>query len=510
MPLDAAETAEFLSQRVLIERELGRRSFYDFYLMAWPYMDPEPFVPGRHIRVITFHLQRAARREIQRLVICIPPRHSKSLLCSVAFPAWVWTWWPSAKFITSSYGQQLATRDALACRRLVESPWYQERWPEVRFMGDQNLKTHYQTTAGGVRFVGSPGSGVTGHGADFSVFDDPHDITKSESEAKRNEAWRYWFETMSGRFNNPMRGVSIAVQQRTGERDVAGECIRRGWYHVVLPARYEPDHPQRHEFDWRRRPGEALWPEKFDEPTLTRLWDTLGGADGYAVAGQQQQRPAPRVGGLFKRQWFKILEGLPSGVIWVRAWDFAATVDDGSNDPDWTVGVKIGFNPANSSYIIANVVRVRADPGDVDELLVKTAQLDGRDVTVFLPQDPGAAGVSDRNAKMKALPGWVVKSSPMTGSKVQRATPLASQAQAGNVYLYRADWNEDFLGEICAFPSGLHDDQVDAVASGFNLFIDSSYGLLEWFKSQAADLAAADAALRRSMGLVQFVDYERV
>ncbi len=509
MLFDDAETAEFVSQQGSVERELGRRSFIDFYRMAWPIMDPEPFIDGRHIRVICYHLQRAARRDIQQLVITIPPRYSKSLMCSVAFPAWVWTWWPSAKFISASYGQQLATRDALASRRLIESPWYQERWPEVRFMSDQNMKTHYQTTAGGVRFVGSPGAGVTGHGSDFNIFDDPHDITASESDLNRDEARRFWFETMSGRFNNPMRGVSLVIQQRVNTKDVAGECIRRGYYHVVLPARFERDHPQRHEFDWRTREGEPLWPEKFDETVLTRLWSTLGGADGFAVAGQQQQRPQPREGGLFKRHWFKLMEGLPSGVIWVRAWDLASTEQTGSEDPDWTVGVKIGFHPPTKRYIVGNVVRDRLDPGGVDQMILNTATLDGRNVVIFLPQDPGAAGKSDVHAKVKNLPGYVVKTSPMTGSKATRATPLASQASVGNVWLYRADWNEDFLAEVCSFPTGSHDDQLDAVACGFNLFIDSTGGLLEFFAAQAGDIAEASAALRQSMGIVQVVDYER-
>lgn len=431
-----------------------------------------------------------------------------SLMCSVAFPAWVWTWWPAAKFITSSYGQQLATRDALASRRLVESPWYQDRWPEVQFMGDQHMKTHYQTSAGGVRFVGSPGSGVTGHGADFALFDDPHDITSSESDAERDEARRYWFETMSGRFNNPIRGVSLVIQQRVHEKDVAGECIRRGYYHCILPARFERAHPQRHEFDWRIAEGEPLWPEKFSEAVLSRLWSTLGGADGYAVAGQQQQRPAPREGSLFKRHWFKIMEALPASIVWVRAWDTAATEQTGTEDPDWTVGVKVGFHPPTKSYIVGNVVRDRLDPGGVDAMILNTARLDGRDVAIFLPQDPGAAGKSDVLAKVKNLAGYVVKTSPMTGSKTVRATPLASQASVGNVFLYRADWNEDFLAEVCSFPTGLHDDQVDAVACGFNLFIDSTSGLLDFFSAQAASVKEAEEALRESMGLVRVVDYQ--
>lgn len=509
MPLDDTETNEFLNQRIAVERELGKRSFIDFYEMAWPTMDPEPFVPGKHIRVIAYHLQQAARREIPRLLICIPPRYSKSLMTSVAFVAWVWTWWPAAKFITSSYDQRLASRDSLACRRLVESPWYRARWPEVRFQPDQNQKQHYQTTAGGVRFVGSPGSGVTGHGADFALFDDPHDISAGESEADRAQAKIFWFETMSGRFNNPARGVSIVIQQRVHSNDVAAECIRRGYVSVILPARFEAGHPQRNKYDWRTRDGEPLWPEKFNDDVLTKLWQTLGGAGGYAVAGQQQQRPQPREGGMFKRHWFKMLEAIPSGVIWVRAWDLASTEQTGNSDPDYTVGVKLGFHAETKTYIVGHVARDRRDPGGVDQMLLNTAIQDGRGVPISLPIDPGAAGKSDARYKVSHLQAFTVQLEPQTGKKEIRATPFAAQASVGNVYLYRADWNEPFLDEICSFPTGSHDDQVDAVASAFNIFIDSTSGMLHFFREQAAAIKEADEALKASMGLVRIVDYER-
>src|SRR4051812_2362606 len=246
MPFDpAGSSTQYLSRRVEAERLLGRQSFVDFYEMAWPYLDPAPFVPGKHIRVICYHLQLAARRENRKLLICVPPRHAKSLLASVAFPAWVWTWWPSAKFITCSYDQKLASRDSLATRRLVEHPWYRTRWPEVKLERDQHQKMWYQTTAGGLRYVGSPASGVTGHGADFATFDDPHDMLRSESEADRVRAVSFWFESMSSRFNDPSQGVSIVIGQRVHQNDVQGECIRRGYDTVVLPARFEPDHPER-------------------------------------------------------------------------------------------------------------------------------------------------------------------------------------------------------------------------------------------------------------------------
>lgn len=487
MPFDA-ENQAFLDKRILMERELGQRSFYDFYLMAWPEIDSARFIPGKHIRVIAYHLQLAARREIRQLVICIPPRYSKSLLCSVAFPAWIWTWWPSAKFITCSYDQKLATRDSAAARRLVESEWYRERWPEVRLLRDQNQKMWYHTSTGGVRYVGSPSSGVTGHGSDFNIFDDPHNVVQGESEAERETARVFWFESMSSRFNNPREGVSLVIQQRVHDKDVAGECIRRGYYPVVLPARYEHDHPDLSAFDWRRVDGEPLWREKFDDDVLTSLWGTL---KEYATAGQQQQRPTSREGGLFKQGWFEIIDTLPTGITWVRAWDLAGTAKTMKNDPDWTVGCKIGVDPTTRVIYIANIVRCQEDPGGVERVVRNTAELDGKDCRIFMPQDPGQQGKSQIHHYItQVLQGYMITSETVTGEKKDRADPLASQARAGNVKLYKAIWNAEFLEELVAFPAGGHDDQVDAAASGYNALIKSPTGLLDYMRQMAAEHVA--------------------
>jgi predicted phage terminase large subunit-like protein len=499
MPFDQANSAEFLSHRVEVERELGKRDFYQFYKMAWPIMDPAAFQEGKHIRVIAYHLQLAARREIQQLLICIPPRYSKSLLCSVAFPAWVWTWWPAAKFITCSYDQKLATRDSLATRRLIEHPWYRARWPEVMLERDQNQKMWYHTTAGGVRYVGSPNTGVTGHGSDFNSFDDPHNIIQGESDAERQTAVTFWFESMSSRFNDPKRGVSLVIQQRVHAKDVAAECINRGYHTVVLPARFEHNHPQRNPYDWRRVDGEPLWEEKFPSEVLDRLWTALR---DYAVAGQQQQRPTAREGGLFKRNWFEIVDTLPEGVTWVRAWDFAGTKKAMKNDPDWTVGCKIGIHALSGVVYIAHVLRDRCDPAGVQKMVKTTAEQDGKDVRIFIPQDPAQAGKFQLHIyTTQVVPGYSLHSEVMTERKTDRADPLAAQAKVGNVKLYRAIWNDTFLDEMTAFPSGAHDDQVDAAASGYTMLMDPTTGLLDFMRSEAERRRQEENERRKAMGL---------
>jgi predicted phage terminase large subunit-like protein len=283
------------------------------------------------------------------------------------------------------------------------------------------------------------------------------------------------------------------------QKDVAGECIRRGYHTVVLPARFEPDHPQRNPYDWRREAGEPLWEAKFSDVTLKGLWISLR---DYAVAGQQQQRPTSREGGLFKREWFEIVRALPVGIIWVRAWDFAGTKKTMKTDPDHTVGCKIGLHPATGVIYIANIVRDQQDPAGVEAMVRNTASQDGKDVKIFIPQDPAQAGKAQvHDYTTRVIPGYMVHSDLMRENKTDRADPLAAQAKVGNVKLYEAIWNEDFLEEITAFPNGAHDDQVDAAASGYTLLFQGNTGLLDFARQEAARRQAAEEEARRANGV---------
>ena len=196
----------------------------------------------------------------------------------------------------------------------------------------------------------------------------------------------------------------------------------------------------------------------------------------YAYAGQYQQRPAPRSGGLFQRGDFAIVEAVPAGGKRCRAWDFAASRERPGKQPDWTVGLKMLV--VGGIFYIEHVTRGRWSPGEVEKTLKNTASQDGIAVTIRMPQDPGAAGKADAETKIKLLAGYRTRVLPVSGEKSIRAQPAAAQAEAGNVKLLRGAWNEAFLDEVCTFPSGQFDDQVDAFADALNeLALGSSYTL---------------------------------
>jgi predicted phage terminase large subunit-like protein len=179
------------------------------------------------------------------------------------------------------------------------------------------------------------------------------------------------------------------------------------------------------------------------------------------LEGDWNIRPS---GNMFKREWFKIVSVAPASLDkTVRYWDFAATEQDGGNDPDWTVGVKLGRK--DGEFYVLDVQRARLTPGGVEQLVETTAALDGRRVPIWIEQEPGSSGVNTIARYKKLLAGYIINGNRSTGSKIERAAPVSAQAEAGNVKLVAGTWNEAFVNELVAFPTkGVHDDQVDGVS----------------------------------------------
>lgn len=490
--------------RIKLETELGARKFSAFFRMAWPQIDPAFLLWNWHIDLLCDEMEAAARRECRELVVAIPPRSLKSQLLSVAFPAWVWTWFPSAKFITASNDMQLVTRDAVKTRRLVEGEWYQTRWgpaapfkqplsdgrphPGVELQGDANNKTYYETTAGGHRFCCTPRSNVTGHGADVVMVDDPHPTQKVESPAEREQVSRWWWEAIPSRLNEPDRGVKMVIQQRQHVDDLAGQCIERGYHKVVLPMRYEPDHPDRHPKDKRTVPGQLLHPARINQDALAKLEAALG---SYGTAAQLQLRPTARGGTMFPVERITIVDAIPASAQMsrVRRWDLAATVAVPGKDPDWTVGVRLGKDEYNRIYI-DDVRRFRAGPSEVEQAIKAVATVDGTGTRLILPQDPGQAGKSQIKYFVQRFAPFAVEHVLETGAKEDRARSLVAQVEAGNLYLLRAKWNADFLKELETFPNGSHDDQVDAAVGAFIAVMGGTDGMIEWLRQQMEALTS--------------------
>jgi predicted phage terminase large subunit-like protein len=501
----------------LVEAEQCRRDMHRFLRdVVWPVVEPgTEFIDNWHLHAICEHLQAVLNGDIANLLVNMPPRFAKSILISVTMPTWAWIDRPEMRSIFASYSANLSIRDALKSRRVINSPRYQKYYGDIfQLSDDQDVKARYENDKTGFRMSTSVGGMGTGEGGDVLVVDDPHNVLAAESDVVREEAWLWWTETMSSRLNNPNKGGKIVVMQRVNESDVSGHILAEQadeYCHLKIPMRYEvptvkvtvpgtyemkeaPTEKTPNSFGWmdpREVEGELAWPSRFDASAVKKLEKAMG---SYAVAGQFQQRPAPRGGSMIDTNLFHMCDVLPTKqpIVWVRCWDLAATEEQAkTSEPAYTAGVLIGkwTEGDEDHFLIADVKRERLGPYAVRKLLKETAEHDGKHVKIRIPQDPGQAGKSQKDSIIAMLAGYTVVAVTETGSKEQRAEPFAAQVEGNNVWCLRGVWNTAYFAELNMFPSGKFKDQTDATANGFNELIplpNNATNLMEFMQRKMA------------------------
>lgn len=466
----ARRAAEAERERVQRDADLIRERcirLAGFVREAWPVLEPAAaYQHNWHVDAICEHLEAITfGRMNPRLLVNVPPGSSKSLLVSVLWQAWEWgpCGLRSNRFLTTAFNEGPVKRDTRKTRDLIQSEWFQALWPEVQLV--RTAEMSFANTQTGTR-EGIPFGSLTSQRGDRLIIDDPHSTETAESPVERTATTRKFREGALNRLNDQERSAIVVVMQRLHEQDVSGTILKlgMGFEHLMLPMEFEPARRIRTSIgftDPRENEGDLLDPSRFPRHVVEDLKKGLG---SYAYAGQYQQRPAPRDGGMFKRSWLPVVDALPNDIVkWCRAWDIGAT--RGGGDP--TAGVKVGRS-RDGVFYVADVRRGQEGPAEVERTILATATHDGTDVILRLPQDPGAAGKAYAQTLTRLLAGYPVKTVAPTGDKATRATPAAAQAEAGNVRLLRGPWNEAFMDELCTFPAGAHDDQVDAFADAVN------------------------------------------
>ncbi len=445
----------------------------DFVKQAWPILEPATELKwGWALDAICEHLEAVHAGDILRLLTTVPPGMMKSMLFGVFFPAWEWgpRGMPHLRYLGTAFKEDLALRDNLKCRRLIQSQWYQERWP-VQLTGDQNLKTKFENVDTGFREAMAFKS-MTGSRGDRVHLDDPLSVDSAKSAVERLTAEQTFRNALPSRTNNELSALTVTMQ-RLHERDIAGVILDLGldYTHLNLPMEFEVKQRCSTSIgfvDPRKREGDLVFPERFSADWLEGEKKVM---TAYAVAGQFQQRPAPREGGMFKREWLPIVPALPSGASrFVRGWDLAGTDEMENATASYTVGVLMAL--VDRVYYVVDVVRFRASSGTVERTMKTVASQDeakyGDGVLISAPQDPGQAGKSQKLYLGQQLAGHNIRFSPETGDKTTRADPMSAQAEVGNVKLVRGPWNDPFIDELAVFDAGQYDDQVDAASRAFH------------------------------------------
>lgn len=519
------------AQLLELDRYDCEESLYTFLQGAWKYIDPAQFRDGWHLHAISEHLQAVVDGQIRRLIINLPPRHCKSLLLSVAFPAWVWaqrnitpTSGPGVPLLYASYADKLSLRDSVKSRRLIESEWYRKRWGDrFKLTYDQNTKSRFSNDKGGERLITSIGAGVTGEGGNLICIDDPNAANDVSSEATIQNTIEWWTTAMPTRANDPETCGWIIIQQRIGENDLTGHIIENefeGWTHLCLPGRYEPERSYFTSIGWkdpRTEPGELLWPERFSEDSLKRLEISMG---PWIFAGQIQQRPEPKGGGIIKREWWKLYEGenYPKMDFIIATLDGAYT-EERMNDPSgmivWGIysarGQTDSVYPDGTTRIIGSQDRRNellardatysefaprvmcmyawTDRLELHDLVKKTANTCIKMKVDLLVIENKASGisVSQEMRRLYSRERFSVELfDPKNQDKAARLYSVQHIFAEGVVSGPDTKWMEAVIGQVAQFPKGKHDEFVDLTSMGLRRLRDM--GLLIRQPERDADL----------------------
>lgn len=396
-----------------------------------------------------------------RLLLFAPPRHGKSVLSSHYYPAWYLLTHPDRRVILSSYEADFAAQWGRKVRDTV-SRWGPVFGVKVRSDSKAANRWEIESFGGGMQTAGAGGP-ILGKGADLFIIDDPTKNAESAlSVVHRQKLWDWYLTTARSRLEP---GASVVVtQQRWHTEDLGGRLAKEEagkWRVESLKAIAEEGDVL------GRRVGEALWPERYSAAYLEELRRT----SPIWFAAQYQQRPIDLEGGFFRGlERVRVFEVAPVADFFarrVRSWDLAATEAQSGADPDWTVGVLMGKH-GDGTFWVLDVVRERLGPQGVRQLIRQTAERDGREVPIRLEREGGASGkIAALSIITQDLAGFSAVAVRVKGSKAERAEPWGAQIEAGNVRIVRNSVTSALLDEHRAFPSGAHDDMVDACSQGF-------------------------------------------
>ncbi len=432
------------------------------HVLGWAsYVDPTYRRP-KHIKLLGEYLMAVERGEINRLIVMMPPRHGKSETTTVKFPAWYLGRHPDRRVIIASHTASLAARFSMRARndfaQYAPEVWGLEVNPDVSAMYrwdvlDRNDKSG--KPPGGMLAAGIGGP-ITGQGAHLAIIDDPvKDAEAANSKVQRDAIWDWYRFVLRTRLF-PGAAV-ILVLTRWHEDDLAGRLLKQAeddpqadqWVVLRLPAIAEENDLM------GRKPGEALWPEQYDEKALEAIKASVG---SYVWAALYQQRPQPAQGQIFRREWWKFYRQAPFPFDEIiQSWDMAFKE---TNTSDFVVGQVWGRKGANK-YLL-DQVRDRMDfPTTIQAVRALSAKWPQAHAKLVEDKANGPAVIATLKKEISGL----IPVEPQ-GSKEARANAVSPQVEAGNVYLPDpsiAPWVHDFIEECVAFPKGAHDDQVDAM-----------------------------------------------
>ena len=439
---------------------LTRIDFWIFTQRVFAELTGEPFLDNWHIQLLCAELDRVRTTPNTCLAIALPPRSLKSIIASVALPAWLLGHNPGIEIVCVSYGQELADKLSSDCRRIIQSPWFQRVFPATRLV--RQKVDHLATTQGGKRYATSVGGTLTGIGAHVIIVDDPMKPDEALSDAERARANQWARHTLFTRMNNKTDNRIVIVQQRLHEDDMIGHVMGVGGFNLMsFPAIAQDEEEYQIKTPFgvlthTRKAGEALHPAREPIEALEQQKRWLG-TDYFAA--QYLQSPTPPGGGLVKTAWFNRydLADKPRFRLIVQSWDCASKA---SQLADFSVSTTWGVTAQKDVYLL-HVYRQRLEYPELKRKVVVLAR-EFRAGAVLI--EDAAAGIQ---LVQELKRGGIPQITPVKaqGDKEMRMRAQTAMIEAGKVFIPReASWVDDYLHEMAMFPKGKHDDQVDSTA----------------------------------------------
>jgi len=448
-----------------VVREKGQTSFMAFVKAMWP-----AFIHGRHHAVMAKKFEEIAQGKLKRLIINMPPRHTKSEFASYLLPAWFLGRYPGKKIIQCSNTAELAVGFGRKVRNLVDGEAYAKIFPNVSLRHDSKAAGRWSTNANGEYFAIGVGGTVTGKGADLLIIDDPH--SEQEAALAANDPSIYdkvteWF-TSGPRQRLQPGGSIVIVMTRWGKRDLTGQVLKaaaqRGgeeWEVIEFPAILPSGNP--------------LWPEFWSYEELDALRNELPNQKWQA---QYQQSPTSESSAIVKREWWKMWEGEdpPYCDFTMMAWD---TAFEKSNRADYSACTIWGifYHPDDvgkeqANLILLEAMRDRVEFPELKKMVIESYKQWDPDSVIIEKKASGAPLIYE----LRAMGIPVQEFTPVRGNdKITRLNAVSDLFASGRVWAPNRQWAEEVIDEVASFPSGEHDDYVDTVSLALMRFRKGGY-----------------------------------
>jgi predicted phage terminase large subunit-like protein len=387
----------------------------------------------------------------------VPPRSLKSIMCSVAFPAFVLGYDPSKRLVVASYSADLAIKHGNDFRTVINSAEYHGIFPSMRVSPMKNTQTEVVTTLNGFRLGISLDGTLTGRGGDITIIDDPIAALAALSQKGREHVANLYFNTVLSRLDDKQNGPIVLVMQRLHEDDLAGVLLRRSneWTLLSLPAIAEQDEeiPIGNGHIHVRHVGDVLHPERESRDVLDSLRAQLG---AEIFAAQYQQQPMPPGGAMIKRSWVRRHVRLPTSGQIIQSWDVAnkqGEENDYSVCTTWLIY-------QNRYYFLVDLLRDRFDFPTLRRKVYEQARLHKPSRILIEDAGFGTALVQE----FKTADFSVIAIKPEYDKKIRMGIQAAKFENGQVLFPKEAPWLSDLEAELFAFPKGRHDDQVDSIS----------------------------------------------